>query len=169
MREPVHRRAGALWQSGYQTARRAEDRVPDCDGSEPCPGRCHNRWCRPCRWWEETALEAEIQILYQSRFLNAGVFGWSAGVKLSSSPVSIEREVVFPAPLCPSRTVIWLSNMFIVRSFTACRILFPTLNSCREQWLQIYTAWVSISCTHFQYVDRYSPHCPFRCSPYRGV
>lgn len=54
-----------------------------------------------------------------------------AGVKPSSSPVSMDSVVVFPAPLCPSRTVIWLSNMFIVRSFTACRILLPTLNSCQ--------------------------------------
>lgn len=45
------------------------------------------------------------------------------------SPVSMDSVVVFPAPLCPSSTVICPSNMFTVRFCTASRILLPTLNS----------------------------------------
>lgn len=48
------------------------------------------------------------------------------------TPVSMDSVVVFPAPLCPSRTVICPSNMFTVRSRTACRVLLPTLNSCQN-------------------------------------
>lgn len=47
-----------------------------------------------------------------------------------SSPVSMERVVVFPAPLWPSRTVIWPSYRFRFRSLTAALPLFPTLNTC---------------------------------------
>ena len=49
-----------------------------------------------------------------------------------SSPVSMERVVVFPAPLWPSRTVIWPSYRFRFRSLTAALPLFPTLNTCRR-------------------------------------
>lgn len=48
------------------------------------------------------------------------------------SPVSIERVVVFPAPLWPSRTVICPSYRFRFRSLTAALPLFPTLNTCRK-------------------------------------
>lgn len=47
-------------------------------------------------------------------------------------PVSMDRVVVFPAPLCPNRTVICPSYMFTVRSLTASFILFPTLKTCRD-------------------------------------
>lgn len=47
-------------------------------------------------------------------------------------PVSMDRVVVFPAPLCPNRTVICPSYMFTVKSLTASFILFPTLKTCRD-------------------------------------
>lgn len=47
-------------------------------------------------------------------------------------PVSMDRVVVFPAPLCPNRTVICPSYMFTVRSFTASFVLFPTLKTCGD-------------------------------------
>lgn len=109
------------------------------------------------------------------KFINALVF-YLAGVK-PSSPVSMDSEVVFPAPLWPRRTVIWLSNMFIVRSFTACRILLPTLNSCRADEPAMVTNLLCSLSWHQLHsfsvcgneVILYSPHCPFRCSPYTGV
>ena len=51
-------------------------------------------------------------------------------MEAGSSPVSMERVVVFPAPLWPSRTVIWPSYRFRFRSLTAALPLFPTLNTC---------------------------------------
>lgn len=47
-------------------------------------------------------------------------------------PVSMERVVVFPAPLWPSRTVICPSYMFTVRSLTASFVLLPTLKTCGD-------------------------------------
>lgn len=47
---PVHRRAGVLSLSGYQTVHHAGDRDPDCVESEPCPDICRTHWCRPCHW-----------------------------------------------------------------------------------------------------------------------
>lgn len=47
-------------------------------------------------------------------------------------PVSMDRVVVFPAPLCPKRTVICPSYMFTVKSLTASFTLFPTLKTCRD-------------------------------------
>lgn len=52
-------------------------------------------------------------------------------VRRCCSPVSMDSVVVFPAPLCPRSTVICPSNMFSVRSRTACLVLFPTLNFCQ--------------------------------------
>lgn len=40
--------------------------------------------------------------------------------------------MVFPAPLCPNRTVICPSYMFTVKSLTASFILFPTLKTCGD-------------------------------------
>lgn len=48
-------------------------------------------------------------------------------------PVSMDRVVVFPAPLCPNRTVICPSYMFTVKSFTASFVLFPTLKTCEDE------------------------------------
>lgn len=48
----------------------------------------------------------------------------------------MDSVVVFPAPLCPSTTVICPSNMFSVSSFTACRVLLPTLKSCPKHKTQ---------------------------------
>lgn len=46
--------------------------------------------------------------------------------------MSMDRVVVFPAPLCPNRTVICPSYMFTVKSLTASFTLFPTLKTCRD-------------------------------------
>lgn len=52
----------------------------------------------------------------------------------------MDSVVVFPAPLCPSSTAICPSNMFTVRSRTACRVLLPTLNSCQRDRLFYFDA-----------------------------
>lgn len=135
---PDHRRAGVLGPWGCQTARRAADTVPDCGGSEPCPDRCRTHWCRLCHWWEGKDLKHKLWLItnwwvtpVNSRRLRLkGLIGWSIS-GASPSPVSMDSVVVFPAPLCPSSTVICPSNMFRVRSRTALRVLLPTLNSCQ--------------------------------------
>ena len=62
--------------------------------------------------------------------MRPGGQGWGGGVEAGSSPVSMESVVVFPAPLWPSKTVIWPSYRFRFRSLTAALPLFPTLNTC---------------------------------------
>lgn len=66
---------------------------------------------------------------------------------LCSLPVSIESVVVLPAPLWPSRTVIWPSNMLSVKSLTASLVLFPTLNTC-DRRIHSFYRW-SMSQSHW--------------------
>lgn len=111
-----------------------------------CPGQLLGEWVwdpHQCRWspslWPEglppcprapAAPQLSARTGQPPEGTRAGGQGWGGGVEARPSPVSMESVVVFPAPLWPSRTVIWPSYRFRFRSLTAALPLFPTLNTC---------------------------------------
>lgn len=86
-----------------------------------------------------------------------------------SLPVSIDSVVVLPAPLWPSRTVIWPSNMLRVKSLTASLVLLPTLNTC-DRTIHMFTFSNSfyMSPSHCPYTHTHteSTICPLWISYY---